>query len=329
LKENLVENGLVEKINIINISEEVLGKDLYSFILETKSFQQWKKLNIDSQKMNEICGKLFTFENIKKFCDELGELDWRIRLKGCEDILVEQDTTFQTDCFYVYAFILALVKLEKIPTPDEFWHYWRLANCEAMENNLNLYAEEPTTIIMWLKRKYTNLDYDKFDRHEEAQIAILNAAEYRCKKAYCAILRELYLISYFSHKVEWEFGIPVLQPFKVWWHPVIDIACKTDAIVINSKNKVIALAVYLNTNKSKDWGRNKADRMPTTFMDQMNAVLSAPIDLDRDSFDNNTIVLPTLQSMVTFRLMINGNSTFLRNRGVYYRENCIKEIEEV
>ena len=341
LHDKLIANGEKNRINIIDISKEALGDDLYSMLSETKWFRRWTELNVDQQEFSDLGEKLLNFDNLNSFCHNLGELDWRTRLRGCEDILVEQDTTFKNDCSYVYTFILNMMNLKAIPTPDQFWNFWQIVNCEAMTHNLDANWQENTTIILWLERHtpeirvinqrlFNNLTLFAKDTEEvrnywalmdKARDSILKAAEYRCKKAYCAILRELYLLSYFTFGAPEEEGLPSFPALTVWWHPVIDMVCKADAVVINEENKVIALAVYLDTRKSQDWARKKAKGIPKAFADEMNIILSAPIKLDKKAMDKNEIVLPEAQSMMYFRMMLGGNPVALSDHGVYHQEN--------
>jgi hypothetical protein len=340
-REYLIKRSKPNKVNIINLNPDILGV-VYDELKNKMWFKIWENLNIDHNELESLCDKKFDFYYLKEFCNNLGELDWRVKLKTSELDLVEKDNTFRADVSYNYAFILSMMLLKEIPSPEQFWQHWYIFNNEAMSKNLNINWENNSTLVKWIKEyrprieelKSTHEDafwvftkdtlevIEYWKIFDEARQKILNAAEYRCKKAYCALLRELYLVSYLASD---ENSDLVSKPLIVWWHPVVDIVCKTDAVVYSpTDSKLIALAVYLKTRKSYEYAYKKAASIPTIFGNEMDRILSAPVEVNKKAYDNNTIVLPTDDNMIYFKMRLTGNPEALKDNGVYYRDNVNK-----
>ena len=284
--------------------------EVWSFIHKDYHMKSWQNLNLDEEALATALGTLRP-SLIRAHVEKAEGMDFFGRLRECEH--VENDRLFRWDIKYVMAFIKMLEAEQGLGSPEALWQIWLNGNKEAMRSNL---AE---------RDRYGNATaasltmYDYRASLKEAQQIVMEGAEYRCKRNYAAFVRELYVLACLAAGSEDFAGM------RVFWHPLWDMVCKCDAVVVpeqSARMGVVGLAVYLKSSRSNRNASLKADSMPKVYVDAMHHILSLAIPIERTAYQTGKVILPKEHQLNLLRMALNGERTAMHQLGgAYYAEN--------
>ena len=282
--------------------------EIWEFIRKNYHYKPWVDLAVDENSLAQALANI-TAEKIRIHVERAEGMDFFGRLKECE--FVENDRLFKWDIKYVMAFVKMLAKTESMGSPQEMWECWFDANAKAMEYNLAPSTDNSTAAGALMQSRKINL--------EEARKIIMEGAEYRCKRNYAAFVRELYVLASLAA------GNEDCPPMRVFWHPLWDMACKCDAVIVpenTQKMGVVGLGVYLKSRKSNYYASVKGGGMPEVYTRAMHHILSLAIPIEYSAYQSGKIILPTESNLDKLRLALNGNRASMYHLGgAYYAEN--------
>ena len=290
-----------------NLKLYPINDDLKSFwqeIYKKNIFKTWQNLELTNAGLNNAINSM-SYEYIKNHIENFGDLSWLIELRGCELDIVEGDKDFHFDAPYSLVFAKFLMDFKRLPNQNEIWPFVQSINKISLEKNLDF--NNKYSVASKTQSYFPDLNQD------EITDKILKAAEYRCGKAFAALIREFYIISslsiYMDDSSLYEDG------FNVYWHPILDISGKIDA-VIHLDDKKIGLAIFLDTFKSHENAQRKAEAIPESLKKNLNSIYCVPVKLN---YSSNTIAVPTDDKIMSVRRAIGGNKVAQKNLQGFYR----------
>ena len=285
--------------------------EVWSFIQGDYHMKSWKKLGLNEEELAIVISALRP-DQIQEHVNRAEGMDFFGRLRECEH--VENDRLFRWDIKYVMAFVKMLEVEQGLGSPEALWRIWLERNREAMQSNL---AERDrhgnvTSASLTMSDYRVSL--------KEAQEIVMEGAEYRCKRNYAAFVRELYVLACLAA------GNEDFPGMRVFWHPLWDMACKCDAVVVPEKSArmgVVGLAVYLKSSRSNRNASLKADSMPYAYVNAMHHILSLAIPIERGAYQTGKVILPREHQLNLLRMALNGERTAMHQLGgAYYSENA-------
>ena len=282
--------------------------DIWEFISKNYHYKPWLALEIDEDSLASALSNI-TAAGIREHVDRAEGMDFFGRLKECEH--VENDRLFKWDIKYVMAFVKMLSETEGLGSPQAMWEVWHRSNAKAMEHNLAPQGTSQTAAGAAMLSHNVSLD--------EARKIIMEGAEYRCKRNYAAFVRELYVLASLASGNEDYAGM------RVFWHPLWDMACKCDAVVVpenSQKMGIVGLGVYLKSRRSNYYASVKGGGMPPVYTQAMHHILSLAIPIERGAYQSGKIILPRETQLDHLRCALNGNrASMFQLGGAYYSEN--------
>ena len=284
-----------KKVNLLKISD--LPEELILHLKSSKEYPKIKNVSVNFNDLNSFYQNL-SFEQLKNHIDSLPGMDYYKTLKKCS--YVENDRLF----FYNVKYCIVFNKMASeigLGNPDLFWDYWYKLNSSAMQSHLKLVFPNKyyTSIALDLKREKPYLTDDQVIK------TILEGAELRAKRAYCAMLRELYVTMYLTRSLIDSEGHKY-DPLKVLIHPILDSLCRIDALIVSPKMGLVGLAIHLNSKQSNEAVGVKSGLIPIEFRNMVNHILGFGIDINYSELSEGRIILPSDKKLLMLRKALEG-----------------------